>query len=168
MDPPAQKLLQELELKHWFSGHQACVCHLYLGICCVWMVVFVWCHRGFWACRAPGLAAWYNTVWHDYSGIKALLKDCFHIVTALLKGPKQHLRVPFHWVIIYGCYLIRILLSVHRSFVHWFLWAYRKWDARSASVFWRTEGKVARMGQPEAHLYVGKRTACLGQFRLWT
>lgn len=37
MDPPAQKLLQELELQHWFSSHQACVCRGHLFCVNVWL-----------------------------------------------------------------------------------------------------------------------------------
>lgn len=96
MDPPAQKLLQELELRPRFSGRQACVCHLCLGFA----AVNVWVCLGD-VTGAPGraeLQGWQpSTVLCDMmTRDKGTFKDCFHIVTALLKGPEQHLE-GFHF-----------------------------------------------------------------------
>lgn len=123
-----------------------------LGVCCVWMVGCVCAVIG-----AAGLAASYNSVtW--FLGIKGLVKDCFHIGTALLKGAEQNWGLHFT-----GLLLMVVTLSgfcwVYMGVLCIGLCAHIESGMHTES--WgevTLEGKVARMGQPSAHLCVGKRT----------
>lgn len=170
MDPRAQKLLQELELKHWFwfRRHQACVLWAFAG--CECLVVFVWCHWGFWACRAGSPIQWCVTrLQGDKGTFKRLLSYCNS--TAERSGAASGGSNPL------GHYL---LLLLYKDFVgcawefcalvYVHMWKVGCRLCVRVLESWGevTVGERSQDGSALSSPVCGKQNNCLGQFRLWT